>query len=107
MNAKEFLATARSSGWNVQSTSSVVKISKRFQPGDLSAFVELDGDYYDLLSNVPVIAGCSSVWGTDGGGIGGMVAIQNGLFVANVSGVKKRFTKSLQQEMNNSTTSNV
>ena len=99
-NAKEFLDGANKAGWNVRISSGVVKISQNFQVGSKHEFVGLDMTYRGVLEEVPVVKANSSIWGTDGGGIGGMVAIQNGLFVANISGVKKAFLKALANALN-------
>ena len=99
-NAKEFLDGANKAGWNVRISGGVVKISKKFEAGNVAQFADLDMSYYGLLEEVPVVKSDSSIWGTDGGGMGGMVAINNGLFVANISGVKKAFLKELGNALN-------
>ena len=98
--AKEFLNGANKAGWNVRISGGVVKISQNFQAGNVAQFADLDMSYYGLLEQVPVVKGDSSIWGSDGGGMGGMIALQNGLFVANISGVKKMFLKQLEKELN-------
>ena len=99
MNAAEkFVADAASGGWSVAITvGGQVRVSQRFTPGDKLGFCRLDGTYWGLLSTVPVRSGSSSIWGTDGGGIGGAVAIQTGLFFGTVSGVQKRFLTALKR----------
>ena len=62
----------------------VVSVSKSFEPGDNAAFVSCDMIAPGLLDMVPLRGG--SVWGTDGAGIGGMIARKNGSFTLNKSG---------------------
>ena len=79
--------------WAV-SGSSVVRVMQNFTPGDTNAFVACDMAYGDLLALVPLKGG--SIWGTDGGSIGGHVAIKNGQFTMNKSGTGTRFTDALR-----------
>lgn len=92
--AAEFLAEARSLGFSVSAKPGIVTITRCFAPGDSAAFVACDGDGPALLASVPTVAS-GSVWGTDGASVGGMVAIQNGRYKLNVSGVSKRFTTAI------------
>jgi hypothetical protein len=86
--AAKFLSAARDAGYTVAVRGTVVSIAKRFTPGDRDAFVACDGDYYGLLAMLPARGG--SMWGTDGGSVGGYVALKDGAFVMNVSGVSAR-----------------
>jgi hypothetical protein len=44
-------------------------------------------DYHHILTTLPHRGG--SMWGTDGGSVGGYVALTNGHFEMNLSGVSK------------------
>lgn len=94
--AKLFLNTCKRLGWiPILKSPSVVCIAKSFTPGDSQAFVDCDAQAYDILDIAPLKGG--SVWGTDGGSVGGYVAVINGQYVLNKSGTGKRFTSALQK----------
>lgn len=94
--AKLFLNTCKRLGWiPTVKSSNVVCIAKSFAPGDTQAFVDCDAQAYDILGMAPLKGG--SVWGTDGGSVGGYVAVRNGQYVLNKSGTGKRFTSALQK----------
>jgi len=94
-DVQEFIKKATEAGFSIVAGDSIVSITKQFTPGDTKAFAECDGQYYWILRLVPVVKSRSSVWGTDGGSVGGYVAIKDGRFVMNKSGVKKAFIKEL------------
>lgn len=71
----------------------VVRVVRRFAPGDTQAFCECDMMAGSVLDVIPQRGG--SQWGTDGGSIGGHVAIQNGHFQMSASGCSKRVLKEL------------
>lgn len=89
-----FLHAASTHGFSVAIKSdSVVSISKAFAPGDLAAFSACDCYGTLLLDMVPLKGG--SVWGTDGGSVGGHAAVKSGRYTLNKSGSGKRFVKAL------------
>lgn len=94
--ASSFLAAARGHGFTVTIRSeSVVMISKRFAVGDLDAFTGCDCFGPMLLDMVPLKGG--SVWGTDGGSVGGYSAVKNGQYMLYKSGNGgKRFLTALR-----------
>jgi hypothetical protein len=87
--AVKFVAACERQGWKVRANEEarIVTITKHFAPGDNAAFVQLDGEYFDLLSRLPARGG--SMWGTDGSGVGGYSAMLHGTFTMNLSGVSK------------------
>ena len=91
--ADKFLDACDENRFVVSVRGTVVTISKTFDPGDSREFVRLDSSYYSVLSLVPASGG--SIWGTDGGSVGGQAALDSGRFVMNISGVKKRFIDAL------------
>jgi hypothetical protein len=93
--AKEFAATAAANGFGWAVRGSVVTITKTFSPGDKQAFVEADMMAGSVLDKAPLKGG--SVWGTDGGSVGGHVALRDGVFVLNKSGEGTRFINALKQ----------
>lgn len=77
--AAKFVAFARERGFTIDVRSShVVSVSKHFTPRDANAYTDAEMDSSTLLGLAPHKGG--SVWGTDGGSVGGAVALQNGDF---------------------------
>jgi hypothetical protein len=93
--AKDFLSMARSEGFDVSVRGEVVTISKTIGVNNNDGFCHCDTYAPMILSRAPLKGG--SVWGTDGGSIGGAVALNTGRFVMNKSGSGKRFLKALQK----------
>jgi hypothetical protein len=92
--ASTFLAAARAEGFFVTvKNPSVVCVHRTFRPGDSDAFVDCDMAAPGLLDKLGARGG--SMWGTDGGSVGGAVALRSGRFALNVSGVPKRVTAAL------------
>lgn len=83
--AAEFVAECGKNGWRIQSCSdSVITIVKTFAKGDSVAYAFCDSEAYSLLDLVPFRGG--SVWGTDGGSLGGAVGLAGGFYKLNKSG---------------------
>jgi hypothetical protein len=93
-----FLAACEEFGfqWSMYSMS-VVAISKFFTPGDKEAFTHCDMFAGSVLELAPLRGG--SVFGTDGGSVGGYVALKNGQFQMRKSGEGKRFMAELQKRV--------
>jgi len=95
---EKFLGLALRHGFVVDaSRPSVLRISKRFAPGDSQAFDDADMMAYGILDEAPLRGG--SVWGTDGGSIGGMSGMRNGQYVLNKSGNAASFMKALKKTL--------
>jgi len=98
MSAKEqaakFVAECQRRGftWEVVSPS-VIRVRKSFAPYDRDAYTDCDHFGPQLLSLAPLKGG--SVWGSDGGSVGGHVALSNGDYVLSKSGEGVRFTNAL------------
>jgi hypothetical protein len=94
--AEKFLSLASRYGFVVDAShTNVLRISKSFRPGDSDAFTGADMLGPAVLDEAPLRGG--SVWGTDGGSIGGMVGMQNGRYVLNKSGDGANFMKALRK----------
>lgn len=87
--AKKIRATADELNWEIVSASGILKIKKRITPNDNESFVRADSEYGSILELLPTTSP-GSVWGTDGGGIGALSAMNSGVFVMNKSGGSKR-----------------
>lgn len=72
---------------------STITLCKRFAAGSAHGYTGAESDV-SILYDTPS-AGEGSVWGTDGGSIGGMVGMTGGYMRLNKSNVAKRFVKAL------------
>ena len=93
VQAREFAAACAADGWRYEVRGSIVTITKFFAAGDMRAFADCDMTAYGILSRAPLKGG--SVWGTDGGSVGGMSAVNNGCYRLNKSVTAKRFIAEL------------
>lgn len=95
--ATKFIASCKEHGFDfIIASDSVIRITKEFTPGDKEAFTTCDMFAGSVLALAPLKGG--SIWGTDGGSIGGMSALNSGKFVMNKSGESgKRFIAALRK----------
>jgi hypothetical protein len=95
--AQEFVKACKANGFSWEARSdSVITIRAAFLPGSKDDFVRCDMFAGSVLSHAPLKGG--SVWGTDGGSVGGFSALQSGQFVMNKSGESgKRFMAALRK----------
>jgi hypothetical protein len=78
--------------WEIASPS-ILRIKKHFTPNDKNAYCECDMMGESVLSYAPLKGG--SIWGTDGGSVGGHIGLTNGYYELNKSGEGKRFMLAL------------
>ena len=90
--ASKILETATQLGWTVEISRNILRISKPINSND--DFNAADGEYYSILALLPQTTP-GSTWGTDGGGIGAISAMRNGLFMMHKSGGSKRVLNAL------------
>jgi hypothetical protein len=83
----------------VQPISGILTLSKPFPAGSLEGFTEAESAV-SILYSVPT-SSAGSVWGTDGGSVGGYSAVQSGMMTLHKSGCAKRFLKALSKELQN------
>lgn len=86
--AQAMYQAARELGVGIGIRGTCVTIVTRFPVGDKKRFCELDMLASNVLDAMPARGG--STWGTDGGSIGGAVALQDGIFRMNRTGYGKR-----------------
>ena len=86
--AEKIKAMAANLGWTYIVRDSVLTIVKRFTPGSNDEFVKADGEYYSILGLLPQ-SSPGSTWGTSGGGIGALSAIESGVMAMHKSGGNK------------------
>jgi len=94
--AAKLLKVAKELNWAVGVRGGVLYITKHFTPGNMDEFVECDKEYYEVLSHLPMTEP-GSVWGTDGGGIGAVGAINSGTFCMKKSGGSKRVLNAIMK----------
>lgn len=92
-SAALFVAKCNEYGWSYSIRGTVVTIVKTFAPNDKQAFSDCDMDAYTVFDYCPLKGG--SIWGTDGGSIGGAMGLQNGCYKLNKSGTGKAFLAAL------------
>lgn len=99
---KEFVDYTRSQGWSIllPNDRPIVTIFKSFSKESVEEYSAADSEYFDILAMVPTTSP-GSMWGTDGGGVGGISALNRGEFIMNKSGVSKRFTTALRKYLLN------
>ena len=92
--ATKIKSTAAALNWKVEVRGSILTIRKNIT--GRAEFVTADMEYYDILGLLPTTS-AGSVWGTDGGGIGAISAMNTGLFTMNKSGGSKRVLSALSK----------
>ena len=100
INAKEtamaIKAMADKLGWTINVRGSILTIQKRIIPASNESFCQADMEYYSILGLLPTTS-AGSVWGTDGGGVGAISAMNTGVFTMNKSGGSKRVLSALSK----------
>jgi len=92
--ATEIVATAKRLNWTVTVRGDILEIEKQIKPNDNEDFCRADMEYYSILSLLPTTSP-GSIWGTDGGGIGALSAMNTGRFVMKKSGGSRRVLSAL------------
>ena len=95
----EFICAAKQYGFSYEAIGSTIKLTKTFAANDTSAYCAAEDNAYKVLSLAPQRTD-GSIWGSDSGSIGGMMALRSGNFRMNKSGVSTRFTKVLNKFTN-------
>lgn len=92
--AQKILDVAKGLGWNVEVRrgNTILTITKNISGND--EFVTADMEYYTILGELPTTSP-GSIWGTDGGGVGALSAMNSGVFTMNKSGGSKRILQAL------------
>ena len=95
-DARKLLNKANELEWSVSVRGSILTITKHIRPGSNDDFVTADMEYYSILSLLPSTS-AGSTWGTDGGGIGAISAMNSGVFTMKKSGGSKRVLNALKK----------
>lgn len=96
--ASEIVEMSKKLGWRIEVRGQILTIKKSIRPGSNEDFVRADGEYWSILGMLPTTSPGSS-WGTDGGSVGGLSAMQGGTFTMNKSGGSIRVLKALAKMM--------
>lgn len=91
--AQKIIETANELGWEVQPRGSILTIHKTGIV-DKKSFVRADMEYYSILGLMPQTSP-GSMWGTDGGSVGAISAMNTRTFTMNKSGCSKRVMNAL------------
>jgi hypothetical protein len=93
--AQKIVAIAKEYGWDLNVRGSILTI---YKDGIRTKedFVRADMEYYSILGLLPSTSP-GSIWGTDGGGIGALTAMNSGVFTMNKSGGSKRVLNELKK----------
>lgn len=81
-------------GWTVSVRGSILTITKAISGND--EFVTADMEYGSIFGLLPSTSP-GSTWGTDGGGVGAIAAMNTGVFTMNKSGGSKRVLNALSK----------
>jgi hypothetical protein len=93
--AKNIKEAAAKHGFTLEVRGGILTVHSRFQGGDVNAwFRDCDMTYGCVTGLLPSVEP-GSEWGTDGGSVGGMSAINSGHFKMNKSGGSKRVLTAL------------
>lgn len=93
--AQKILNTANQYGWKVHVRDSNLTITKE-GIHTKEDFCRADAEYFGILGLLPTTSP-GSIWGTDGGGVGALTAMNSGVFTMNKSGGSKRVLNALQK----------
>jgi hypothetical protein len=94
--AVKIVDTARELGWRVAVRGNSILTVTKTGIRSRDDFVRADMEYYSILELLPTTSP-GSVWGTDGGGIGAISAMNTGVFTMNKSGGSKRVLSALRK----------
>ena len=92
--AKAVLSMAKETGFAVSVRGSVLSVRKVFTPGYHDAYTMAEGDANSILGMVRMVEP-GSVWGTDGGSVGGHVGLMGGYMELHKSGCAKRILSAI------------
>ena len=94
MTPDAFLSHCLANGVTIERChGTLITLCKRFTPGSASEYAQAETDVSVIYSTKSVGAG--SVWGTDGGSIGGAIGMRDGYMRLNKSNVGRQYVKAL------------
>lgn len=94
--AQKIARTCDELGWQFTVRGDILEITKSITPNDNHSFCRADQEYYSILGQLKTTRP-GSMWGTDGGGVGAISAMNSGVFTMKKSGGDKRVLRALQK----------
>jgi len=94
--AQNFVSQCKEYGFTYTVGTNILRVHRKFQPGNLEEFTYCDMWGPHLLGIVKATQP-GSIWGTDGGSVGGHVAVTSGNYTLNKSGCSKRILKQISK----------
>lgn len=94
--AKEFVQKCQEFGFTFKVSGSVIKLFKTIPAQSPSDFSQSESQASTLLALIPQTK-AGSVWGTDGGSLGGHAAMETGDFRMNMSGCSSRVLNAIDK----------
>lgn len=94
--AQKILDIAKEYGWDVNVRNGSILTITKDGIRSKEDFCRADMEYYSILGLLPSTSP-GSIWGTDGGGVGALTAMNSGVFTMNKSGGSKRVLNALQK----------
>jgi hypothetical protein len=80
---------AKEYGLSIIAHDGIVTVTGSFKPGDVEAFRKMEENAVTILLHFKRVRP-GTIWGTDSGSVGGSVALKDGRFILNKSGVERR-----------------
>ncbi len=97
--AAKFIADCQAAGFHIVSANgTVVKCAANFQAGNKEQYCKLDGEAEFLMSSLKATT-AGSIWGSTSDGVGGVAAINNGVYLINRSGVSAQLVNAIAKAM--------
>lgn len=94
--ATKMLELAKASACRIEVRGSILTVTKTFTPGSKSEYSAAESDVGSIIYSLPSTS-AGSVWGTDGGSVGGHVGLTGGYMKLNKSGGSKRVLAALSK----------
>ena len=94
--AQKFVNQCKEYGFTWTAGTNILSVHKKFTPGDSDGFIDCDMRGPHLLGLVKMTQP-GSIWGTDGGSVGGYIALTSGNYTLNKSGCSKRILKQISK----------
>lgn len=92
---EHFLTLCQNRGVTIEEVSNILTLCKTFPAGDSAAYADAE-TMVGIIYEAPTTQ-AGSVWGTDGGSIGGYVGLKGGYMRLHKSGVSKRWLAKLRK----------
>ncbi len=97
--ARNVVAKAKEWGFKItDANGTVFTVHKTFTPDDKAAYSSAESDANSLVNMVRRTES-GSIWGTDGGSIGGAIGLKGGYMTLHKSGCSKQILSAIRKEL--------